>query len=121
METPASSLPQNEFEVKTEEQVEKLVGDIGRAIRNAEPARRAGNSGIERLGRRGEATLTVLAVTATDVKWQADHIADLALRDGLAEVLLPDLSFSTLVRPSYICKSELQMFVVGTSSHSSVG
>jgi hypothetical protein len=42
METPASSLPQNEFEVKTEEQVEKLVGDIGRAIRNAEPVRRAG-------------------------------------------------------------------------------
>ena len=42
METAASSLPQNEFEVKTEEQVEKLVGDIGRAIRNAEPGRRAG-------------------------------------------------------------------------------
>jgi hypothetical protein len=42
METVASSLPQNEFEVKTEEQVEKLVGDIGRAIRNAEPGRRAG-------------------------------------------------------------------------------
>ena len=43
METAASSLPQNEFEVKTEEQVEKLVGDIGRAIRNAEPGRRAGS------------------------------------------------------------------------------
>jgi hypothetical protein len=42
METAPSSLPQNEFEVKTEEQVEKLVGDIGRAIRNAEPGRRAG-------------------------------------------------------------------------------
>jgi len=42
METTTSSLPQNEFEVKTEEQVEKLVGDIGRAIRNAEPGRRAG-------------------------------------------------------------------------------
>jgi len=42
METAASSLPQNESEVKTEEQVEKLVGDIGRAIRNAEPGRRAG-------------------------------------------------------------------------------
>lgn len=42
METGASSLSQSEFEVKTEEQVEKLVGDIGRAIRNAEPGRRAG-------------------------------------------------------------------------------
>jgi hypothetical protein len=42
METAASSLPQTEFELKTEEQVERLVGDIGRAIRNAEPGRRAG-------------------------------------------------------------------------------
>jgi hypothetical protein len=42
METAASSLPQTEFELKTEQQVERLVGDIGRAIRNAEPGRRAG-------------------------------------------------------------------------------
>ena len=42
METVASSLPQTEFELKTEQQVERLVGDIGRAIRNAEPGRRAG-------------------------------------------------------------------------------
>src|SRR6476620_9125974 len=42
METATPSFRQNEFEVRTEEQVEKLVGDIGRVIRNAEPARRAG-------------------------------------------------------------------------------
>jgi hypothetical protein len=33
---------QDQFELRTEEQVEKLVSDIGRVIRNAEPARRAG-------------------------------------------------------------------------------
>ena len=42
METATPSFRQNEFELRTEEQVEKLVGDIGRVIRNAEPARRAG-------------------------------------------------------------------------------
>jgi hypothetical protein len=42
METATPSGRQNEFDLRTEEQVEKLVGDIGRAIRNAEPARRAG-------------------------------------------------------------------------------
>jgi hypothetical protein len=42
METATPPYRQNDFELKTEEQVEKLVGDIGRVIRSAEPARRAG-------------------------------------------------------------------------------
>ena len=42
METATPSFRQNEFELGTEEHVEKLVGDIGRVIRDAEPGRRAG-------------------------------------------------------------------------------
>ncbi len=42
METATPSFRQNEFELGTEEQVEKLVGDIGRVIRDADPGRRAG-------------------------------------------------------------------------------
>ncbi|HEX7228840.1 MAG TPA: hypothetical protein VF452_00495 [Candidatus Binatia bacterium] len=41
METVAS-LRENEFEARTEGQVEKLISDIGRVIRDADPARRAG-------------------------------------------------------------------------------
>jgi hypothetical protein len=42
METASRSFGRNESEVRTEEEIEKLVRDISRAIREAEPERRAG-------------------------------------------------------------------------------
>jgi hypothetical protein len=42
METTSGSFGRNESEVRTEEEIEKLVRDISRAIREAEPDRRAG-------------------------------------------------------------------------------
>jgi hypothetical protein len=41
METPAQSVQRNEFEIKAEEQIEKLVGEIGQVIHSADAARRA--------------------------------------------------------------------------------
>ncbi len=75
-----------------------------------------------------EPALAVLAVPAGDVERQDDAVADLNLVDAVAD--LDDLAHvlvteprpvSKSVRPSYMCRSEPQMFVVVIRTSTSVG